>query len=82
MKHAFIDSDGILTSWGYTLSNNNDQKVEVDDDFNKMPGAWRHFEGGWVSTDSVSASAALDVYRLSLSKLDIGEAKSLHISGI
>ncbi|MFY2599303.1 hypothetical protein ACOTHJ_33075 [Achromobacter xylosoxidans] len=76
MKHAFIDDDGILTSWGYTSSNNNDRKVEVGDDFNKMPGAWRYLEGGWVPVSGAAASAALEAYRLSLSKLDIGEAIS------
>ncbi|MEW9139888.1 hypothetical protein AB2664_30075 [Bacillus wiedmannii] len=76
MKHAFIDNDGILTSWGYTSSNNNDQKVEVGDDFNKMPGAWRYSEGDWVALSTAVASAALEAYRLNLSKLDIGEAKS------
>lgn len=76
MKLAFIDRDGTLTSWGYTLSNNDDQKIEVDEGFNKLPGAWRYSDGGWVSVESAAASAALEAYRLSLSKLDVGEATS------
>ncbi|MGE8630459.1 hypothetical protein [Achromobacter denitrificans] len=72
MKRAFIDGDGILTSWGYTLSNGDDQKVEVDDDFNKLPGAWRYSDGAWVSLSGAAVAAAREAYKLSLSKLDIG----------
>ncbi len=51
MKHAFIDVDGVLTSWGYAESNNDDTKVEVPEDFDLEPGKWRLVDGAWVAIE-------------------------------
>lgn len=49
MKNAFIDAEGVLVSWGYAESNNDDQLVEVDDLFDLAPGKWRYDAGQWVA---------------------------------
>ncbi|WP_223504421.1 hypothetical protein [Pseudomonas sp. GL-RE-29] len=48
--NAFIDSDGVLTSWGYASSNNDDALVVVPDDFVRTPGSVKTSDGGqtWV----------------------------------
>jgi hypothetical protein len=47
MKNAFVDANGVLTSWGYAESNNDDTLVEVDDDFAMTPGAAQYKDGVW-----------------------------------
>lgn len=49
MKNAFIDTNGVLTSWGYAESNNDDVLIEVPDDFDKEPGKWKYEKKIWVS---------------------------------
>jgi hypothetical protein len=50
MKNAFINSNGVLTTWGYADSNNDDALIVVPDDFNLSPGAVKTSDGGqtWV----------------------------------
>jgi hypothetical protein len=45
--NAFIDVSGILVSWGYAESNNDDTLVEVPDDFAMTPGAAKYVDGVW-----------------------------------
>lgn len=59
MKNAFIDANGILTSWGYAESNNNDTLVEVSDSFNMTPGAAQYVSGTWSAYTPPVAPAAL-----------------------
>jgi len=49
MKNAFINADSVLTSWGYAEANGTDTKVEVADDFNLEPGAWKLSGSDWVA---------------------------------
>lgn len=46
MKNAFINSRGVLTSWGYADSNNEDSLVKVPDDFCLAPGTVKTGDGG------------------------------------
>lgn len=46
--NAFIDANGVLTSYGYMESNGDDQLIEVPDDFNYAPGAVRYTGSEWV----------------------------------
>lgn len=46
--NAFIDESGILVSWGYAESNNDDTLVEVPEDFNEAPGSVQYVNGAWV----------------------------------
>lgn len=46
--NAFIDINGVLTSWGYAESNGDDQLIEVGEDFNYAPGSVRFDGGEWV----------------------------------
>jgi hypothetical protein len=49
---AFINVDGVLTSWGYAESNNDDTKVEVPEDFDLEPGKWRSVGDQWQQLDA------------------------------
>ena len=49
MKNAFLDANGVLTSYGYAESNNDDVLLEVADDFDLQPGKWRYDDGDWVA---------------------------------
>lgn len=46
--NAFIDINGVLTSWGYAESNGDDQLIVVGDDFNYAPGTVRYTGTSWV----------------------------------
>jgi hypothetical protein len=61
--NAFIDSNGILVSYGYAASNNADTLVEVPETFALTPGRWQYTNGEWVAyttpvTPAESAAAA------------------------
>lgn len=45
--NAFIDASGILVSWGYAESNNDDTLVGVPEDFNMVPGQAQYLNGVW-----------------------------------
>lgn len=47
MKYAFLNTDNMLTSWGYQESNNEDRRVGVDDDFDLEPGKWQLNGESW-----------------------------------
>lgn len=47
MKNAFIDATGILVSWGYAESNNDDTLIEVPEDFSMAPGQAQYANGVW-----------------------------------
>ena len=68
--NAFIDSNGVLTSWGYADSNNDDALIEVPDDFDLMPGSVRTSDGGqtWVPVpaEPVPANTRSEVEALRL----------------
>ncbi|MNU33581.1 hypothetical protein D3C71_221440 [compost metagenome] len=49
MKNAFINANGVLTGYGYAESNNDDQLVEVPEDFSKEPGKWKYAGGQWTA---------------------------------
>lgn len=59
MKNAFIDINGVLTSWGYADSNNDDALIMVPDDFDMTPGAVKTSDGGqtWVPVPPEHATA-------------------------
>lgn len=46
--NAFIDVNGVLKAYGYMESNNDDQLIEVGDDFNYIPGTVRWDGTNWV----------------------------------
>lgn len=46
--YAFINASGVLTSSGYMESNNDDQRIDVADDFNYIPGTVRYDGTSWV----------------------------------
>jgi hypothetical protein len=47
-KNAFVNADGVLTSWGYVESNKDDTKIAVSDDFVLEIGQWKYDNGDWV----------------------------------
>jgi hypothetical protein len=49
MKNAFVDSNGVLVSFGYAGSNGSDILVEVPDDFDMPTGATQYQNGEWVA---------------------------------
>lgn len=47
-KHAFLDSNNVLKTWGYVESNNpGDVRIAVPEDFDKEPGKWSYANGDW-----------------------------------
>lgn len=57
--NAFIDSNGVLVSWGYAESNNDDTRVEVSDDFAMALGAAQYKDGAWSIYTAPVPSPAL-----------------------
>ncbi len=55
MKKAFINESGVLVAWGHFDTHNDDQGVEVDDDFAMQPGRARLVNGVWQEFDPASA---------------------------
>ncbi|MFM0022203.1 hypothetical protein [Paraburkholderia azotifigens] len=49
MKNAFVDANGVLTSWGYAESNNADQLIPVSDDFALEVGKWKYANDQWIA---------------------------------
>jgi hypothetical protein len=46
--NAFVDANGVLTSWGYMESNGDDTLIVVDDGFNYQTGTVRFDGSAWV----------------------------------
>lgn len=85
--NAFIGANGVLTSWGYMESNNDDTLVEVSSEFNMTPGAAQYKDGTWsdyispvdytadntAMRDSLLAGASVSISPLQMA-LTLGEA--------
>jgi hypothetical protein len=51
--NAFIDGSGVLVSFGYMESDNDNILIEVSDDFDRLPGFSRYKNGFWESFSPV-----------------------------
>ena len=57
MKNAFVNEDGVLTSYGYAEANNDDTLVVVEEDFEGTPGKQRLVGGAWVPYEGPPTAA-------------------------
>lgn len=80
MKNAFLDVNGVLTSYGYAESNNDDVLLAVPDDFDLQPGKWRYDDGKWVeyvAPQTIEQVLAERSSRLAAATREIGPLQDL-----
>lgn len=57
--NAFVDTNGILVSWGYAEANNGDTLVEVPETFSMTPGEAQYANGVWSAYTAPVTPAAI-----------------------
>lgn len=73
MKYAFIDSNGVLTSWGFAEANGEDTRIEVADDFDHAPGSVRYDGSEWGPYDPQAiAPSVVSMRQARLALLEAG----------
>lgn len=59
MKTAFVNQDGVLVSFGYMAADGDNLPIEVDEDFDHVPGEWKYVDDEWIPyVDPVATAAA------------------------
>lgn len=72
MKNAFINSQSVLTAWGYVEANEGDTALEVADDFELVPGAWRWDGSSWQPYAPVIVPSEVSMMQARLALLQTG----------
>ena len=79
MKKALVDGDGVLVSHGFITSSDGLTAIDVPDDFDKLPRAWRFVAGDWqaytqpVAPGTVAPRLIASAFNIAVDNGDVAE---------